>query len=113
MKSFPSNGYGLFDMSGNVWEWCSDWYDPSFYMRIDAKTILDNPQGPDRSFNPANPYEPQRAQRGGSFLCSDSYCSRYRPSARHGCSPETGMSHVGFRCVWTHDLGKAMETKHK
>ncbi|MGE3316837.1 MAG: formylglycine-generating enzyme family protein [Planctomycetaceae bacterium] len=104
VKSFAPNGYGLFDMSGNVWEWCADWYDATLYTRIDPNSVVDNPRGPDRSFNPLNPYEPQRAQRGGSYLCSDSYCSRYRPSARHGCSPDTGMSHVGFRCVVTPEM---------
>jgi formylglycine-generating enzyme len=104
VKSFPPNGYGLYDMAGNVWEWCSDWYDVTYYARLDPTQIADNPRGPDRSFNPMNPYEPQRSQRGGSFLCSDSYCSRYRPGARHGCSPETGMSHCGFRCVVTPEM---------
>jgi formylglycine-generating enzyme required for sulfatase activity len=106
VKSFPANGYGLYDMAGNVWEWCSDWYDPSFYTRIDTRTVIENPQGPKRSFNPANPYEPWRSQRGGSFLCCDSYCSRYRPGARHGSSPDTGMSHVGFRCVVTPEMAR-------
>ena len=58
-----------------------------------------NPAGPERSSNPARPFTPERVQRGGSFLCSDAYCTRYRPSARHGSSPDTGMSHVGFRCA--------------
>ena len=58
---------------------------------------------PERTNDPARPFMPQRVQRGGSFLCNDSYCSRYRPSARHGCSPDTGMSHVGFRCVMTQE----------
>ncbi len=99
--SFPPNGYSLYDMAGNVWEWCADWYDPAAYARLDPRTVLENPTGPSRSFNPRNPRELQRSQRGGSFLCSDSYCSRYRPGARQGCSPDTGMSHVGFRCVLT------------
>jgi formylglycine-generating enzyme required for sulfatase activity len=62
-----------------------------------------NPQGPEKSFDPRQPYSPLRVQKGGSFLCSDSYCTRYRPSARHGCTPDTGMSHIGFRCVLTPD----------
>lgn len=98
-KSFAPNGYGLYDMSGNVWEWCSDWYDREAYGRRAGKGVAVNPKGPDRAFDPQQPYSPLRMQRGGSFLCNDSYCSRYRPSARHGCSGDTGMSHVGFRCV--------------
>lgn len=99
VKAFKPNGYGLYDMSGNVWQWCDDWYQADLYRgRVGSGTTVD-PLGPSRSGDPRRPYAQLRAQRGGSFLCSDAYCTRYRPAARHGCPPDTGMSHMGFRCV--------------
>jgi formylglycine-generating enzyme required for sulfatase activity len=98
VRSYPPNGYGLYDMAGNVWQWCADWYDRDLYRKR-AGQLTVNPSGPARTNDPSHPFEARRVQRGGSFLCNDSYCSRYRPSARHGCTPDTGMSHVGFRCA--------------
>lgn len=99
VKSYPPNGYGLYDVAGNVWEWCADLYRRNLYSERKNAGVAVNPTGPTESLDPRHPFGPSRVQRGGSFLCNDSYCSRYRPSARHGCSPDTGMSHVGFRCA--------------
>lgn len=113
VKSFRPNGYGLYDMGGNVWEWCNDWYQRDLYATRAGNEVVENPTGPEKSFDPVNPYTPERAQRGGSFLCHESYCERYRPSARHGTSPDTGMSHVGFRCVQRPNESAAAPPKGK
>lgn len=99
VKSFRPNGFGLYDMAGNVWEWCADWYRRDLYRTRAGLGVARNPAGLMEGPGQGPSATPRRVQRGGSFLCSDSYCSRYRPSARHGCAPDTGMSHVGFRCA--------------
>jgi formylglycine-generating enzyme required for sulfatase activity len=100
VKSFPPNGYGLYDMAGNIWEWCSDWYRPDYYKTLaDKGGVANNPRGPDSPFDPAEPNEKKRVHRGGSFLCNDQYCSRYIVGTRGKGEVNTGTNHLGFRCV--------------
>jgi formylglycine-generating enzyme required for sulfatase activity len=105
VAQFPANGYGLYDVGGNVWEWVSDWYRPDYYSQLAAAGgLARNPQGPDSPFDPSEPTEKKRVQRGGSFLCTDQYCSRYMVGTRGKGDVATGTNHVGFRCV--RDVGR-------
>jgi len=97
---YPANGYGLHDMSGNVWEWCSDWYRHDTYAMAHATGKLErNPLGPLESFDPLEPHEKKRVLRGGSFLCTEQYCARYIVGTRGKGEPSSGCNHIGFRCV--------------
>ena len=100
VAQFPPNGYGLYDVGGNVWEWISDWYRPDYYALLaTAGVVARNPTGPASAFDPDEPGEPKRVQRGGSFLCTDQYCSRYMVGTRGKGEVSTGTNHLGFRCV--------------
>jgi sulfatase modifying factor 1 len=108
VAQYPPNAYGLFDMSGDVWQWTSDWYRPDYYQQLaEAGGVAKNPQGPDSALDPSEPDQPKKAQRGGSFLCTDQYCSRYMVGTRGKGEVSTGTNHLGFRCVMTRESWEA------
>jgi formylglycine-generating enzyme required for sulfatase activity len=101
--SYSSNPYGLVDMSGNVWQWTLDWFRADTYALDRERGVVRNPTGPTEALDPRVAGPPARALRGGSFLCSDSYCRGYRVSARTPGAPDSGASHIGIRTVMTVD----------
>jgi formylglycine-generating enzyme required for sulfatase activity len=112
VAQFPPNGYGLYDIAGNAWEWVSDWYRPDYYIQLAATgDVATNPQGPDSSFDPAEPNEKKRVHRGGSFLCTEEYCTRYMVGTRGKGEISTGSNHLSFRCVMTEEQREAKRTQ--
>jgi len=100
VSKFSPNGYGLYDMAGNVWQWTSDWYRRDYYTQLaNVGGVARNPKGPETPFDPSEPNEKKKVHRGGSFLCTDQYCSRYMVGTRGKGEVTTGTNHLGFRCV--------------
>ncbi|HMF98179.1 MAG TPA: formylglycine-generating enzyme family protein [Vicinamibacterales bacterium] len=100
VAKFPPNAYGLYDMAGNVWQWTSDWYRADYYAQlVAAGAVARNPRGPGSSFDPSEPGQPKKVHRGGSFLCTDQYCSRYMVGTRGKGELGTGTNHLSFRCA--------------
>jgi formylglycine-generating enzyme required for sulfatase activity len=99
VAQYPPNAYGLYDVAGNVWEWTSDWYRDDYYAELEKSGVARNPQGPAESLDRSEPGVAKRVHRGGSFLCTEQYCSRYMVGTRGKGEPSTGTNHLGFRLV--------------